>query len=88
MVKNYMEDVVEDKLSTVMQEYPGICKCQKCIEDIMAISLNNLKPAYTSTQVGDTYCKINQLKLQLDTDVTTEIARAIEIVAKNPRHDI
>ena len=88
MVKNYMEDVVEDRLLTIIQDYAGFCKCQKCLEDVMAISLNNLKPAYTSTEVGDIYSKIDQLKLQVNTDVTTEIARAIEIVAKNPQHSV
>lgn len=87
MLKNYMEDVVENMLPTIIHEYKDICKCEKCIEDIKAIALNGLKPAYTVTDKGHMYNKINELKSQFNIDVINEITKAVGIVSKNSKHE-
>ncbi|KAA8675388.1 late competence development ComFB family protein [Clostridium sp. WLY-B-L2] len=86
MVKNYMEDVVDKLLPEVLKNYDNICKCPKCIDDIKAIVLNNLKPRYISTEKGLLYTKINELSREFNTNVIKEIALAINIVSENP-HD-
>lgn len=86
MLKNYMEDVVDNILSGILNRYKCMCKCERCVEDIKAITLNNLKPLYVATEKGNIYAKINELIVQFTTDATIEIVKAIEIVSKNPRH--
>lgn len=86
MLKNYVEIVVDELLPNVLDKYSDICKCQRCVEDIKAISLNNLKPLYVATETGFVYAKVNDLRTQFTTDVITELMNAIEIVSKNPRH--
>lgn len=88
MPKNYMEDIVEHLLPTVMGKYKNICKCEKCIEDIKAVALNKLKPLYVVTAEGSVFLKINETNVQFTTDVINELIRAIEIVAKNPKHNL
>lgn len=87
MLKNLMEDIVENVLPSVLKKYPEVCTCQKCILDIKAIALNKLKPQYTATENGQVYIKAaNELNLQFKSDVTKELSQAIEIVRNSPRH--
>lgn len=86
MIKNYMELVVDHTLPSVLEEYKDVCQCPRCIEDIKALTLNNLKPLYVVTEKGEVYVKINELMTQFQADVIQEIVPAIEMVSKNPRH--
>lgn len=88
MLKNYMEDVVDNVLNEVIIEYKDICVCKECIEDIKAMALNRLPPQYVSSERGLLYTKSKELKRQFKVDITREVVRAIEIVSKNPRHEL
>jgi competence protein ComFB len=87
MIKNYMEYIVEENLPLIMDKYSHICKCQKCIDDIKAIALNNLKPLYVVTEKGTIYSKSKELGIQFKTDIISELTQAIEVVSKNPQHN-
>ena len=86
MLKNYMEDVVDSFLPHMLKQYPEICTCELCVEDIKAIALNKLKPAYFETHEGLLFSKIDEMTTQHKADLTSELTRAIDIVGKNPRH--
>ncbi|MBM7871020.1 competence protein ComFB [Clostridium pascui] len=86
MLKNYIEIVIDELLPHVLDKYSDICTCPRCVEDIKAIALNNLKPLYVATETGFVYAKVNDLRTQFTTDVIKELMSAIEIVSKNPRH--
>jgi len=87
MVKNYAEQMVEEILPTVLKNYESICKCEKCLNDIRCIALNNLKPLYYDSEKGGVYLKVKSLDLQYKTDVIREIANAIKIVSQNTNHN-
>lgn len=86
MLINYMEIVIDNLIPTVLDKYSYMCTCQKCIEDIKAISLNRLKPLYVVSEEGQLYIKVNELTMQFKVDAITEIVRAIDIVSNNPKH--
>ena len=86
MLKNYIEDVVDQLLPTVLRGKPEICNCEACLLDIKAIALNNLPPKYTVTTKGSLLMKTSSFNLQFETDVLKEITKAVEIVSKLPRH--
>jgi competence protein ComFB len=81
-----MESFLDDLMPSVLNEYNDICKCEKCIQDIKAMTLNRLKPMYVSTEQGHVYTKVNLLLPQFKTDIVREIVAAIEVVGANPRH--
>lgn len=87
MIKNYMEKIVEDMFPDILRNYSDVCKCEKCVNDMKCITLNNLKPAYFDSGMGGVFLKVNELKVQYKTDIITQITKAIEIVSKNVRHD-
>lgn len=86
MLINYMEIAVDHIMPSILAEYENICKCQSCIEDIKALTLNNLKPLYVVTEKGYTYTKVNELKTQFNVDIINEIMKSIVIVSAKPRH--
>ncbi len=63
-----------------------ICKCEDCVLDMIALALNNVKPAYRSTLTGVIYAQ------QLHTEenkkkYSDEVRKAIAKIKKNPSHD-
>lgn len=86
LIRNYMEEVVDKLIPSILENYDDICKCSKCIDDIKAIALNNLPAKYISTEKGMVYTKLNELSDQFNTNVIKEIVLAINIVSKNPEH--
>jgi competence protein ComFB len=87
MLKNCTEDAVDVYFSIIMDRFDRVCNCERCIEDIKAITLNHLPPAYVVTEKGELYNKINQLAIQYKVDIMNELIKAIEIVSKNPNHN-
>lgn len=86
VVKNYMEEIVLESLDKVI-ECCGGCDCEICRMDILAVALNSLPPKYIATEKGQLYSKVSILQQQFDVDVVSAIARAVDIVKKNPRHN-
>ncbi|WP_053956549.1 late competence development ComFB family protein [Inediibacterium massiliense] len=87
MPKNYMEDVVNHLLPSILENFENICLCKQCVEDIKALALNHLSPLYVSSSEGYSYAKSNELDRQFQINVTQKIVEAIEIVQNNKRHD-
>ncbi len=81
-----MEDIVEHLLPLLLKEFPHQCTCSRCMDDIKALALNNLKPYYVATEKGEVYSKLNRMSAQFETDVMKAIVDAICIVSKNPKH--
>lgn len=84
---NYMERFVQAAMD---QTLPGlnICLCENCRCDIAAIALNELPPKYVVTREGHLYTKLSVFEQQFGIDVTTEVMKAANIVAQNPRHSV
>ena len=87
MLKNFMEDVVEDLVNKLWKEDIDICKCNKCKNDVMALSLNKLPPKYFSSDKGNVWAKLLYSDNQKMTDVMKAVAESMKIVNQNQRHD-
>lgn len=85
-LKNYMEDVVWQKIDGIIAGHPGICSCEKCRYDIAAIALNHLPVRYVVTEKGEMFTKIQSLEQQFYIDIIAAITHGIDIVKKNPHH--
>ena len=58
-VVNYMEIWVEQFMDDILKDRPEVCTCEKCRQDIFALSLNNLQPFYVTTTKGEILAKYN-----------------------------
>lgn len=86
MLKNYMEISTEEVLKDLLKSHELKCSCERCIEDIKAIALNNLKPMYVVTEKGMLYSKIEDMNIQSKADVISALMMAIEKVEEKPNH--
>lgn len=89
MIVNYMEEIVRDYLMNILKTdpiYADICKCEHCIDDIMAKALNNLKPYYITTKKGEVFAEYSSLETQQHAEVILEVVKAIEFISKKPNH--
>lgn len=84
---NLMESEVLNVIDSIQNQMGNGCKCEKCRLDIAAIALNSLSPKYVVTEKGYVFTKINNMNYQFNSDIVTAVTKAIEIVAKNPKHD-
>jgi len=81
---NVTEKLVLDKLDATLKKM-NCCRCDRCKEDIVAISLNNLKPKYIVANKDNIKEKIHEFS-EMGKEVTTEVIKAVLKVRKNPRH--
>ncbi len=86
-IVNCMEIIVKECLDKLLEDSNG-CKCDKCRNDMMAIALNNLKPLYVTTEIGEVMTKVKTMDQQNETTVVVEVTKAINKVHKSPKHDI
>lgn len=86
-VYNVMEQLVNDKLEERLAKY-DCCKCEKCIDDMMAIALNRLPAKYVSTPKGELFSRVgSSLEKQNTLDIEFAVVSAIEFVSSHTRHN-
>ncbi|MFD2444422.1 late competence development ComFB family protein [Bacillus sp. CGMCC 1.16607] len=86
---NVMEEMVSTLVTVLMMgtEYQTFCQCKKCINDIIALSLNTLPSHYVTTDEGRM-----RVFEQLNTNenrkwINKRIISAIHLVGKYPKHN-
>lgn len=84
---NVMEKIVSERLNDMLQS-ENCCKCDRCIEDMMAFALNRLPSKYVSTFSGELFSKLSSTMRQNSVDIDVAITSAIDCVSSNPSHDI
>ncbi|CAM3888929.1 late competence development ComFB family protein [Mesobacillus thioparans] len=85
---NVMEEVVSTLVNVLMMspDYQTFCNCQKCRDDIIAISLNTLPSHYVTTEDGRKMV-YEQLNTQENRAwINKRIISAIHLVGKYPKH--
>lgn len=84
---NINEELVIEFIELILNEDETICRCQLCIEDIYALSLNQLTPMYVQSSFKDRIFSESDLTKKIDKGHVENIVRAaISKVSKNPYH--
>ena len=84
-LKNYMEDVVARLVDQYIVE-TGMCDCEKCRMDVMALALNDLPAAYCVTKKGELFTALDAVYLQNQINAKIAVLRAINKVREYPQH--
>lgn len=87
-LKNIIEDIVADFLNVVLALRYDICTCDMCKNDMLAYVLSRVPARYVTTEQGSLHTIIEQTKAEHQAQIGREIIKAIEIVSKNPRHEV
>lgn len=83
---NYMEDILDEVLKTVLPKRDDICKCEHCVSGIKKYVLNRLMPKYIHTLIDTAQARTQTVDNQFKVDVTREITFAIDHVKKHNFH--
>ena len=84
-LRNFTEGAVKQYMDRWYKE-AGVCQCDICRMDVMAIMLNNLKPKYVVTDTGALYAQLDDFDPQYKIDFMTVMSQAAQIVKNKPRH--
>lgn len=82
---NLAEDIIRERLDELLKTY-DCCKCEYCYTDMLALSLNLVKPMYVNTLQGQLIKRCESHKQQNSVDLDIAVIKAIEIVHHNPHH--
>jgi competence protein ComFB len=86
-IENINEELVFEMMEKIINEDKTICRCQLCIEDIYALSLNKIKPLYVQSTFKESTFKGYDLTKILDKELVGKaIFDAITTVSRNPHH--
>ena len=83
-IKNYLEDIVKELVAAEAEKDPELKKDKNLQEDVIAYTLNHLKPKYARTRKGYILTEVDLATEQLRAEILVEVLKAIEIVKKNP----
>ena len=83
--ENVMEGFVGKELDKCIDTL-GLCKCRQCRKDVVALTLNHLRPRYASTEKGRLLCATDQLSYDYVSAMLRAITESAETVKNNPRH--
>ena len=82
---NILEEVFRLEVPKIMEEF-GMCTCDRCITDVLALALNSMAPKYVVSQRGALFAKISSYGNQYKIDIFTHLSQACEKVKKSPSH--
>ena len=84
-IENIMEEIMEKELDKCIETL-GLCKCARCRQDVLTLSLNKIRPRYVSTEKGRLLAVVDQMSYDYIPDMLRAITESAEIVKKNPHH--
>jgi competence protein ComFB len=88
LLKNEAETLVLNEMEQQLKTgHDDMCKCNECIVDIAAISLNTVKPLYRFSILGTLYASQAMTEQSYADSVKKAVTEAIKKVKKNPAHD-
>ena len=87
LLKNEAENLVIREMEKQVNAEPSMCRCNECIVDIAAISLNSVKPLYLFSLLGTLYASQAMTEQAYADSVKAAVSQAIKKVKRNPAHD-
>lgn len=85
MLLNAKEILLKEILNQYLNQLNMICHCEKCMEDVLAISLNQVKPQYITDIDKISYSKSEMVDKQKNTAMLVILTEATSKVSAFPR---
>lgn len=86
-VHNVMEDLIRTQIDANIDSL-GICSCMNCRNDLLTLTLNNVKPRYVNTEIGNAIIEAGSLASMEDRiHLLADITHYAKIIGENPRHE-
>lgn len=85
MLVNYTEVIVSDVYNDIANSSPYYCRCERCKEDVLCLTLNKLPVKYTIDSGKKAYARLLENEQQFKIEVMQVLVSATQTVVKNPR---
>ncbi|MBE3573910.1 MAG: late competence development ComFB family protein [Firmicutes bacterium] len=86
-LRNYVENVVLQEYRNYVANHPEFCRCSRCRDDLLALTLNRLPGHYVTSEEGSIRADAEvQVNRQLRVDVVKAMYEAASIVQAHPHH--
>ena len=82
---NVMQVLVEEKAPKYVKMF-GLCSCERCMEDVKALTLNHLPPKYVVLEQGDMIPRLTVYEGRFSSDITAQLLKACKVVSNTPHH--
>ena len=82
---NVMQVLVEEKAPKYAKIF-GLCTCERCMEDVKALTLNNLPSKYVVMEPGDRIPRLTVYEGRFASDITAQLLKACKLVMAHPHH--
>ena len=82
---NVMQVLVEEKAPQYAQLF-GLCSCERCLEDVKALTLNNLPSKYVVVEPGDRIPRLTVYEGRFASEITAQLLQACKLVMAHPHH--
>lgn len=83
---NVMQVLVEEQAPRYVKMF-GLCGCDRCMEDVKALTLNNLPSKYVVLEPGDRIPRLTVYEGRFASDITAQMLQACRLVMAHPHHD-
>ena len=82
---NVMQVLVEEQAPRYVKMF-GLCDCERCMEDVKALTLNNLPSKYVVLEPGDRIPRLTVYEGRYASDITAQLLQACKLVMEHPHH--
>ena len=82
---NVMQTLVEDKTDKYMKMF-GLCTCNRCRIDVVALALSNLPPKYVVAKPHELIPRLSMYEQKFSVVVVTQVMSACRKVLDRPHH--
>lgn len=87
-IKNIVEDIAALLLDNAIMHRYDICTCKICKTDMLGYILSKIPPRYVALDNIALPTLVRKARVELHSEINIAIHNAIELVCKNPHHEI
>lgn len=82
---NVTELIVVERLNKILED-SDCCKCEICMNDMIAYALNRLRNIYVNTSKGELITRAKASELQNSIDIDVAVMQAIQVIKNKKNH--
>jgi len=85
-LKNKSLDVVLEKVDELLEKDRSFCRCENCVLDLMAYTLNHVTPMYRTSLLDPLHPNWEKSK-KVEIEIDLALKAGVERIRRNPHHD-
>lgn len=84
-IRNHTKELVYERIEELLAEKEDLCKCETCVIDLLAFTLNRVTPRYTTSLLGELHpVKVFEKKIQVEIDLA--LRAGLKQLQVHPHH--